>query len=117
MKKNIYVILAMMFLFGCTSVGETTEVVLDYVDSDFELKEKCNGYLEIAQNRVKEDNTTLTDYQNDRTLIGTYYSTIENTCISILFHPKDTLSNDHSIMHQIWGAYYYFDELTGEVLL
>jgi hypothetical protein len=112
MKKIICLLLLTFALSGCITPDEKNEVTNNNVDTDFALKEKCREYKDIAQERVDEENAELTDYQNERLLIGTYYSKTEDTCISKVYYPKDTQTDNQDIMYQLWGYYIYTDEIT-----
>ena len=103
MKKLATILIGLLLLSGCRSLEKST----------FSLKEKCREYKNTAQERIDEENLNLLDYQNERLLIGTYYSATEETCVSEVFYPADTITPGVDTMYQVWDSYLYLDELTG----
>ena len=94
MKKILLLFIGFSLFYGCSSRQ----------NNDFELKEKCNKYIDNAEKRYE----SFTYPDEPYFYLGTYYSKSRNTCISKYETSYDTETKEKLMI--------YHDELTGEGL-
>lgn len=107
MKKFFLMFLvAPLLLAGCTSQNNNTN---NAEDNDLLMKEKCNGYLSIAKERIEDKNN------ESRRLVyfhvGTYYSKSRKSCITKYKEQPLSVGSPEEIRTN------YYDELTGEEIV